>query len=137
MIGSYVLSSGFFDAYYQQGKRRTLLMGEFSGLFNEYDFLLSPTAPTVAFGIGENTSDPVKMYLSDVMTVPPSLAGLPAISKAGRRKCRRLADRCAVNWSYEVGCRIDRTERQHGGAPWIVLQFLFFSPESCSCRLLV
>jgi aspartyl-tRNA(Asn)/glutamyl-tRNA(Gln) amidotransferase subunit A len=81
MIGSYVLSSGFFDAYYQQAqKARTLLMGEFSGLFNEYDFLLSPTAPTVAFGIGENTSDPVKMYLSDVMTVPPSLAGLPAIS---------------------------------------------------------
>ncbi|MCA9336348.1 Asp-tRNA(Asn)/Glu-tRNA(Gln) amidotransferase subunit GatA [Candidatus Saccharibacteria bacterium] len=81
MIGSYVLSSGFFDAYYQQAqKARTLLMGEFSELFNEYDFLLSPTAPTAAFGIGENTSDPVKMYLSDVMTVPPSLAGLPAIS---------------------------------------------------------
>ena len=81
MIGSYVLSSGFFDAYYLQAqKARTVLIGEFNKLFEQYDFLLMPTAPTPAFGIGENTDDPVKMYLADVMTVPPSLAGLPAIS---------------------------------------------------------
>lgn len=81
MIGSYVLSSGFFDAYYQQAqKARTVLINEFNGLFGQYDLLLMPTAPTPAFGIGENTEDPVKMYLSDVMTVPMSLAGLPAIS---------------------------------------------------------
>ena len=81
MIGSYVLSSGFFDAYYLQAqKARTVLINEFSELFKQYDFLLTPTAPTPAFGIGENVSDPVKMYLSDVMTVPASLAGLPAIS---------------------------------------------------------
>ena len=81
MIGSYVLSSGFFDAYYQQAqKARTVLINEFNSLFNQYDLLLMPTAPTPAFGIGENTEDPVKMYLSDVMTVPMSLAGLPAIS---------------------------------------------------------
>ena len=81
MIGSYVLSSGFFDAYYQQAqKARTVLINEFNGLFDQYDLLLMPTAPTPAFGIGENTEDPVKMYLSDVMTVPMSLAGLPAIS---------------------------------------------------------
>jgi aspartyl-tRNA(Asn)/glutamyl-tRNA(Gln) amidotransferase subunit A len=81
MIGSYVLSSGFFDAYYQQAqKARTVLINEFNGLFSQYDLLLMPTAPTPAFGIGENTEDPVKMYLSDVMTVPMSLAGLPAIS---------------------------------------------------------
>lgn len=81
MIGSYVLSSGFFDAYYLQAqKARTVLIGEFNKLFEQYDFLLLPTAPTPAFGIGENTGDPVKMYLADVMTVPPSLAGLPAIS---------------------------------------------------------
>lgn len=55
-------------------------MNEFSTLFKQYDFLITPTAPTAAFGIGENTSDPVKMYLSDVMTVPASLAGLPAIN---------------------------------------------------------
>ncbi len=81
MIGSYVLSSGFFDAYYLQAqKARTLLIREFNTLFESYDVLIAPTAPTVAFGIGENTSDPVKMYLSDVMTVPASLAGIPALS---------------------------------------------------------
>lgn len=81
MIGSYVLSSGYFDAYYQQAqKARTLLIDAYDALFAEYDVLLSPTAPTPAFGLGENTDDPVQMYLADIMTVPPSLAGLPAIS---------------------------------------------------------
>lgn len=81
MIGSYVLSSGFFDAYYQQAqKARTLLIRSFNELFSKYDLLLTPTAPTPAFGIGENVDDPIKMYLSDVMTVPASLAGIPALS---------------------------------------------------------
>lgn len=81
MIGSYVLSSGYFDAYYQQAqKARTLLIESYDALFASYDALLSPVAPTPAFGLGENTADPIKMYLADIMTVPPSLAGLPAIS---------------------------------------------------------
>lgn len=81
MIGSYVLSSGFFDAYYLQAqKARTLLIDEFNALFENFDVLIMPTAPTPAFGVGENVSDPVKMYLADIMTVPASLAGLPAIS---------------------------------------------------------
>ena len=81
MIGSFVLSSGFFDAYYMQAqKARTLLINEFKKLFTEYDALLMPTAPTPAFKLGENTNDPIKMYLADIMTVPASLAGLPAIS---------------------------------------------------------
>lgn len=81
MIGSYVLSSGFFDAYYLQAqKARTLLVQEFNNLFETYDALIGPVAPTPAFKLGENTSDPVKMYLADIMTVPASLAGLPAIS---------------------------------------------------------
>lgn len=81
MIGSYVLSSGFFDAYYQQAqKARTLLIEEFNKLFETYDALLGPVSPTPAFKLGENTADPIKMYLADVMTVPASLAGLPAIS---------------------------------------------------------
>jgi aspartyl-tRNA(Asn)/glutamyl-tRNA(Gln) amidotransferase subunit A len=81
MIGSYVLSSGFFDAYYLQAqKARTLLINEFNALFESYDALIGPVAPTPAFKLGENTADPVKMYLADVMTVPASLAGLPAIS---------------------------------------------------------
>ncbi|MEP6710476.1 MAG: Asp-tRNA(Asn)/Glu-tRNA(Gln) amidotransferase subunit GatA [Candidatus Saccharibacteria bacterium] len=81
IIGSYVLSSGFFDAYYQQAqKARTLLVNEFNALFETYDALLGPVAPTPAFLLGENTEDPIKMYLADIMTVPASLAGLPALS---------------------------------------------------------
>lgn len=84
MIGSYVLSSGYFDAYYQQAqKARTLLIKAFDELFASYDILLSPTAPTAAFAFGENTDDPIKMYLSDAMTVPASLAGIPAVSVPG------------------------------------------------------
>ena len=81
MIGSYVLSSGFFDAYYMKAqKARTLLKNEFENLFTQCDFLLGPVTPTPAFKIGENTQDPIKMYLADIMTVPASLVGLPAIS---------------------------------------------------------
>lgn len=88
IIGNYVLSSGYYDAYFQQAaKARTLLIEEFNQLFGKYDVLILPTAPTPAFKIGENSQDPVKMYLADVMTVPASLAGLPAISiPAGQSK---------------------------------------------------
>lgn len=81
MIGSYVLSSGFYDAYYLKAqKARTLLISEFNELFEEVDFLVGPVAPTPAFKIGENAHDPIKMYMSDVMSVPASMAGLPAVS---------------------------------------------------------
>lgn len=81
MIGAYVLSSGYFDAYYLKAqKARSLLINEFNQLFERCDILICPTAPTPAFKLGENTSDPLKMYLADAMTVPASLAGLPAIS---------------------------------------------------------
>ena len=81
MIGSYVLSSGYFDAYYQQAqKARTILIKEMNYLFDEYDVLIGPTTPAPAFLIGENSKDPVKMYLSDMMTVFASLSGAPALS---------------------------------------------------------
>lgn len=81
MIGSYVLSSGYFDAYYLKAqKARTLLIQAFDALFETYDALLAPVAPSPAFAFGENTADPIKMYLADAMTVPASLAGLPALS---------------------------------------------------------
>ncbi|MGH7218041.1 MAG: Asp-tRNA(Asn)/Glu-tRNA(Gln) amidotransferase subunit GatA [Candidatus Microsaccharimonas sp.] len=81
MIGSYVLSSGFFDAYYLKAqKARTLLINEFNTVFESFDALVGPVAPSPAFKLGENTADPVKMYLADIMTVPASLAGLPALS---------------------------------------------------------
>lgn len=81
LIGNYVLSSGFYDAYYLKAQQaRALLMQEFDTLFNEFDVLISPVAPTTAFAFGENTDDPMKMYMSDAMTVGVSLAGLPALS---------------------------------------------------------
>lgn len=81
MIGSYVLSSGFFDAYYLKAqKARTLIVKAFEEQFATYDVLVGPVAPTAAFKLGENAEDPVKMYLADIMTVPASLVGLPALS---------------------------------------------------------
>ncbi len=81
MIGSFVLSSGYYDAYYMKAQKvRTLLINRFNELFKEYDFLVSPVTPEPAFKIGANTDDPLKMYISDVLTTPASLAGLPAIS---------------------------------------------------------
>lgn len=81
MIGSYVLSSGYFDAYYQKAqKARTLLIEEFNELFTQYDALLGPVVPHTAFKQGQKTDDPLTMYLEDTMTAPASLAGLPAVS---------------------------------------------------------
>lgn len=81
LIGNFVLSSGFFDAYYLKAqKARTLLINAYNEAFEKYDALLCPTAPRPAFKIGENTNDPLQMYLEDVMTVPPSLAGIPGIN---------------------------------------------------------
>lgn len=80
MIGNYVLSSGYYDAYYRRAQTaRTLLVREFENAFKTYDILIGPTAPGPAFKFGEK-SDPLTMYLMDVMTVSPSLAGLPAMS---------------------------------------------------------
>ena len=88
LIGNFVLSSGFFDAYYLKAqKARTLLIDAYNDTFKEFDALLCPVAPNPAFKLGENTSDPLKMYMQDIMNVPPSMAGLPAISvPAGKSK---------------------------------------------------
>jgi aspartyl-tRNA(Asn)/glutamyl-tRNA(Gln) amidotransferase subunit A len=81
MIGTYVLSSGFIDAYYRKAQTvRTKLINEFADAFKDFDVLIGPVAPTTAFKIGENAEDPLQMYLADVMTVSASLAGLPAYS---------------------------------------------------------
>lgn len=81
MIGTYVLSSGYYDAYYKKAQTvRTKLINEFNQAFKQVDFLIGPVAPTPAFKIGQNSADPLKMYLSDIMTVAASLAGIPAIS---------------------------------------------------------
>jgi aspartyl-tRNA(Asn)/glutamyl-tRNA(Gln) amidotransferase subunit A len=81
MIGTYVLSAGFYDAYYIKAQKvRRLITQDFDNVFEQVDALLTPTAPSSAFAIGENEDDPIKMYLNDVFTVPTSLAGLPGMS---------------------------------------------------------
>jgi len=81
MIGTYVLSAGFYDAYYTQAQKvRTLIARDFEAAFGVCDVILAPTAPSAAFGLGEKMADPLAMYLNDVFAVPASLAGLPAMS---------------------------------------------------------
>lgn len=81
MLGTYVLSSGYYDAYYKKAQKvRTLIKQDFDKVFETYDVVLGPTAPTVAFNIGEEITDPVTMYANDILTIPVNMAGLPAIS---------------------------------------------------------
>ena len=81
MIGTYCLSSGYYDAYYDKAQKvRTLIINDFKKAFSKYDALISPASPTTAFKIGDKIDDPLMMYLSDICTIPVNLAGIPAIS---------------------------------------------------------
>ncbi|HET6570405.1 MAG TPA: Asp-tRNA(Asn)/Glu-tRNA(Gln) amidotransferase subunit GatA [Solirubrobacterales bacterium] len=81
MLGTYALSSGYYDAYYGRAQRvRTRIAEDFAVAFSKVDFVVTPTSPSVAFGLGEKTDDPLAMYMNDFFTVPMSLAGIPAIS---------------------------------------------------------
>lgn len=80
MVGSFVLSSGFYDAYYKRASAvRELIRQDFTSAFDQVDIIVTPTAPSVAWKIGEKADDPLKMYLSDIFTIPASLAGLPGL----------------------------------------------------------
>ena len=81
LIGTYVLSAGYYDAYYLKAQRlRSLILKDFNDAFETVDAILTPATPTAAFAIGEKSDDPIAMYLNDVFTVPVNLAGLPGIS---------------------------------------------------------
>ncbi len=81
MLGTYALSAGYYDAYYGQAQKvRTVIKDEFAAAFEDFDVLLSPTSPTVAFRLGEKTENPLAMYIADVLTIPPNMAGLPGLS---------------------------------------------------------
>ena len=81
MLGTYALSSGYYDAYYKKAQQvRRLITADFDKIFANYDLVLSPTAPSTAFKFDEKTGDPLQMYLSDIATIPANLAGLPGIS---------------------------------------------------------
>ena len=81
MLGTYALSAGYYDAYYGQAQKvRTVIKREHDALFETFDALVSPTSPTVAFPLGARTADPIAMYLSDLLTIPSCMAGLPGLS---------------------------------------------------------
>ncbi|HBY21590.1 MAG: aspartyl/glutamyl-tRNA amidotransferase subunit A [Clostridiales bacterium GWE2_32_10] len=81
MLGTYVLSSGYYDAYYKKAQQvRTLINDEFDKIFDKYDMILTPTGPTVAFEFGKNSDNPLEMYMNDICTVPINIAGVPAMS---------------------------------------------------------
>lgn len=81
MLGTFSLSAGYYDAYFKKaGQVRTMIRQDFDKVFNEYDLIIGPASPTVAFGLGENINDPITMYMSDILTIPVNLAGLPGMS---------------------------------------------------------
>ena len=81
MLGTFALSSGFYDAYFKKaGQMRTLIIRDFEQVFADYDLVVGPTAPTTAFELGDKVTDPVTMYMNDILTIPANMAGLPAMS---------------------------------------------------------
>ena len=94
MLGTYALSSGYYDAYYGQAQKvRTLIVRDFDAAFEQVDVLVSPTTPTTAFQLGERLDDPLAMYLADLCTIPSNLAGNAVDVAAGRA------------WRPRTGCR--------------------------------
>jgi aspartyl-tRNA(Asn)/glutamyl-tRNA(Gln) amidotransferase subunit A len=103
MLGTYVLSAGYYDAYYLKGQKvRTLIRGDFEKAFERVDAIVTPTSPTAAFRFGEKADDPLSMYLSDIFTVTINLAGLPGISIP----CGLTRDRLPIGLQI-IGRRFD------------------------------
>ena len=111
MLGTYALSSGYYEAYYGRAQKvRTKIAEDFATAFEAVDLVVTPTSPTVAFELGARTADPLTMYLSDYFTVPMSLAGIPAISiPAG------LAPPAGGGPSCRSGCRSPRRRSPRRG----------------------
>ncbi len=126
IIGTYALSSGYYDAYYGQAQKvRTLISRDFERAFEAADVLVSPTAPTTAFRLGEKLDDPLAMYLNDIATIPANLAGLPGISvPAGLAEedglpvgLQILAPTMADDRLYRVGAALESLLEQQWGGP--------------------
>jgi aspartyl-tRNA(Asn)/glutamyl-tRNA(Gln) amidotransferase subunit A len=121
MIGTYVLSAGYYDAYYIKAQKiRRLILNDFLEAFKKCDALLAPTAPSSAFAIGENEDDPVKMYLNDVFTVTGNLAGLPGMSVPGGLDASGLPLGLQITgraWDEETVFRIGRTLERAAAFP--------------------
>ena len=111
MIGTYVLSAGYYDAYYLKAQKiRRLIANDFGRAFAEVDVIVGPTTPTAAFELGAKNSDPVAMYLKDVYTITANLAGLPACPcPAVSSMACRWACSCSARISPRRGCSTSRT----------------------------
>lgn len=126
MIGTHVLSSGYYDAYYKKAQTvRTKIVNEFAEAFKTYDYLVGPTAPNIAFKIGENTADPLAMYLTDIMTVAVNLAGIPAVSVP-----------CGTVDNMPVGVQFMANQKQDKALLGLakVLKDYLYEPRSDRCR---
>jgi aspartyl-tRNA(Asn)/glutamyl-tRNA(Gln) amidotransferase subunit A len=126
ILGTYALSSGYYDAYYGQAQKvRTLISEDFAAAFDKADVLLSPTAPTTAFKLGEKLDDPLAMYLNDVATIPANLAGIPGISVPSGvapedglpTGIQILAPALADDRMYRVGAALEALLEQQWGGP--------------------
>ena len=126
MIGTYALSSGYYDAYYGTAQKvRTVIKREHEAVFERFDLIVSPTSPTVAFQLGAKADDPLAMYLNDLLTIPSCMAGLPGLNipcgLSRRPAGRPAADRPAVLGEHAVPGRAraragDRLRRRPGEA---------------------
>lgn len=125
LLGTYALSSGYYDAYYGSAQKvRTLVQRDFAAAFERVDVLASPTAPTVAFPLGENVDNPMKMYLNDIATIPANLAGVPGISiPSGLAEhgmpagIQFLAPAMADDRLYRVGGALEALLEEQWGGP--------------------
>jgi aspartyl-tRNA(Asn)/glutamyl-tRNA(Gln) amidotransferase subunit A len=130
ILGTYALSSGYYDAYYGQAQKvRTLISRDFEAAFAQADVLVSPTAPTTAFRIGEKLDDPLAMYLNDIATIPANLAGVPGLSlPAGLAPedglpvgFQVLAPALADDRLYRVGAALEALLEKEWGGPLLAL----------------
>ncbi|MCW2819120.1 MAG: gatA 2, partial [Marmoricola sp.] len=128
ILGTYALSSGYYDAYYGSAQKvRTLISRDFAAAFESDDVLVSPTAPTTAFKLGEKLDDPLAMYLNDVATIPANLAGIPGISVPAGTAAddglpvgfQVLAPAMADDRLYRVGAALEALLEQAWGGPMI------------------
>ena len=126
MLGTFSLSAGTYDAFFKKAAQvRTLICQDFANVFSKYDLIMGPTAPTTAFGLGEDIDDPVTMYMNDILTIPVNLAGLPGMSLlAGFAKglpvgLQLIGPQFAENMLYKAGYAFEQATDFHKAVPTI------------------
>jgi len=130
ILGTYALSSGYYDAYYGSAQKvRTLISRDFAAAFEQADVLVSPTTPTTAFKIGEKINDPLAMYLNDIATIPANLAGIPGISLPSG-----LAEEDGLPTGIQILAPATKDERCTASAPPLKPHWFEAGADLCSPR---